>query len=110
MPIFLSPASVVMRSPASTPAGERDHADPPVRHQRVADLGAVAGERLQNQRRQPGLHERLGELECRKRRHGRRLEDHGVARRDRGPSLCATRFSGSLNGVIASTTPIGTRW
>jgi len=26
-----------------------------------------------------------------------------------GPTLCATRFSGSLNGVIAATIPMGKR-
>jgi hypothetical protein len=26
-----------------------------------------------------------------------------------GPTLCATRFSGKLNGVIAATTPSGVR-
>ena len=91
-------------------AGEADHADSWVRHQGVAEHRAVAGEALEDTRRQTGLDKGLGQSFS---------ADSGVTVAGlritvlppamAGPSLWATRLRGSLNGVMASTTPIGTR-
>ena len=60
-------------------------------------------------RREAGLEQQLEQPARRERRELRRLDDDGVARRQRRRDLVATMFSGELNEVMPQTTPRGTR-
>ena len=60
-------------------AGERDLADERMLDQSGADVGAEAGDDVDDAGRESGLLDQLHELERRRRRELRRLDHHGVA-------------------------------
>ena len=70
-------------------AGEADHRDIRVGHQRVADLGAGAGHEVDRAGREAGLDHQLDEQRGAQRRVARRLEHDGVAGHERGHHLPA---------------------
>ena len=92
-------------------AGERDQGDVVVVDERVADRRAAAGDDVQPLGGQAAVVDRAA-------RRGRcalngvwlaGLSTTGQPAAIAGASLWATRLSGKLNGLIAPTTPIGTR-
>ena len=81
--------------------GERDHRDVGVVGEGGADRAAGSVQHRQGPRLEPRLQQDLGEREGRQRCRLGGLQHHRASRGDGGASLCATRFSGKLNGAIA---------
>ena len=88
---------------------KRDLLEPVVARHAVGDLRAHR-QHLVHALRQVGLGEELGEHAAN--RSGSRSAGFttiGAPTASAGATLCATRFSGKLNGVMPSTGPIGNR-
>ena len=87
-PTFLRGRPALDRPPDVGRAGERDHGDVVVVHQRIADHAAAAGDDVDPARREPALvDQQLDEADGRQRGLRRRLQHHRTARRDRRRQL-----------------------
>jgi hypothetical protein len=75
--------------------------------QRRADLGAEAGDDVDDAGREARLFEQLDELERRGGGELGGLDHHRVAGGERRRELPASSSSGEFHGVIAATTPSG---
>jgi len=109
MPIFFRPASLVTRSPASTPPVNEimrtrgsATSGSPISVPKPVIVCSTLGGRPASTNASVSLSADSGVTVA-------GLRTTALPAATAGPSLWATRLSGSLNGVIASTTPIGTR-
>ena len=105
----LSAAACITALPGGGRAGERDLVHALVRGQRGAQLAARPRDDVEHAVREARLVQHLGERECRRGGVLGGLDDERAARRQPGASLKVMSSSGEFHGVIAPTTPTGSR-
>ena len=106
------PASAVLRpgSPADLRrAGEGDQRHIGIIDQRITHGRATTGDHTEVLHREPGVEQHPGQVEGGQRGLARGLDDDGAAGGDRRSDLVGDQVQGKLNGLMAPTTPMGTR-